>query len=199
MATALRFKIDGTDYEAVPVKLERKKLYGYTELVATDGTGGVCQAAKLDPDGSLIVPPGGIKSGMISSSGKWMDRSELKAVDADGNELPVAPSSFGQTLELAEEASEEQFLDHVWKSVYQLANPELAAAVGNRIFKFAFNYRADVCPTDGLLLAANGLAYLFSGEQITRDLIGLEEEMVVEDGPVDDTLADEEDLDFTMI
>ena len=199
MATALKFEIDGTDYESVPVKLDRKKLDGYTELVATDNAGGTCLAAKVDPDGSLIVPPGGVKSGIISASGKWMDRSELKAVDADGNKLPVAPSSFGQTIVLDEEADEEDFLDHVWKSVYQLANPDLAAAVGKRIFKFAFNYRADTFPMDGFILATNGTAYLFSGDPIVRDFIGLADETVVEESPADEAIDAEEDIDFNMM
>ena len=199
MAIALKFKIGGADYESAPVKLERKKLYGYTDVVATNGGGEVCQAAKLDPDGSLIVPPGGIKSGIISASGKWMDRSELKAVDADGNELSCAPSSFGQTIVLEEEADEEDFLDHTWKSVYHLANSDLAAAVGNRIFKFAFNYRADTFPTDGFILATNGTAYLFSGDPIERDFIGLADETVVEECPIDGSLDAEEDIDFNMM
>ncbi len=59
MASSLVFVLGGTVFEAVPVKLERKKLYGYTDVVATDASGEVCQAARLDPDDSLIVPPGG--------------------------------------------------------------------------------------------------------------------------------------------
>ena len=199
MATALKFKIDGTDYESVPVKLDRKKLYGYTQLIATDSAGDTCLVAKVDSDGSLIVPPGGVKSGIISASGKWMDRSELRAVDADGNGLPVAPSSFGQTITLDEEADEEDFLDHVWKSVYQLANPDFAAAVGKRIFKFAFNYRADSFPTDGFILAANGTAYLFSGDPIARTFIGLADETMVEESPADEAVDADEDIDFNML
>ena len=199
MATTLKFELGGTDYEAAPVKLDRKKLYGYTELVATDSAGGTCLAAKLDPDGSLVVPPRGIKSGIISASGKWMDRSDLKAVDAEGNEIPVASSSFGQTIVLEEEADEEDFLDHVWKSVYQLDNPDLAASGGNRIFKFDFCYRAGTFPTDGFILAANGTAYLFSGDPIDRDFVGLDDATVVEENPADENIDADDELDFNMI
>ena len=198
MAAALKFELAGRQYEAVPVKLERRKLYGYTDVVATDGDGGVCQAARLDPDGSLIVPPGGVKAGLLSDGGLWMDRSELKAVDAGGNELPVVPSSFGQVIALDRKATEEEFLDHAWKSVYQLSDPGLAEAVGVDIFRFVFNYRADPCPEDGFLLAANGVAYLFSGERIVRDFVGLEEQTTLEEeSPEED--AGEEELDFSMM
>ena len=36
MAKELMFKLGGTDYGAAPVKLERKKIYGWTDIVATD-------------------------------------------------------------------------------------------------------------------------------------------------------------------
>ena len=36
MAKELLFKLNGTDYASAPVKLERKKIYGWTDIVATD-------------------------------------------------------------------------------------------------------------------------------------------------------------------
>lgn len=198
MATALKFELGGKTFEAVPVKLERKKLYGYTDVVATDSEGNVCQAARLAPDGTLIVPPGGAKAGMLTEKGEWMERSELKSVDADGNELSTVPSSFGQVIALTREADEEEFLDHLWKSVYQLANPELAAAIGNKIFAFDFSYRASVSADEGYLLAANGIAYLFSGERILREFIGLVETATLEDEPEEENL-EEDDFDFSMM
>ncbi len=198
MASSLVFDLGGTVFETVPVKLERKKLYGYTDVVATDAAGEVCQAARLDPDGSLVVPPKGVKQGFLTEDGKWVERSELKAVDPDGKELPIVPSSFGQVIALADEAGEEDFLDHAWTSVYQLDNRELAAAVGDRIFQFPFNYRADPFPSDGFLLAANGLAYLFTGNRVAREFIGLAEEAALEEAP-EEAAAEDEDLDFGML
>jgi len=76
MAASLKFKLNGTEFEAVPVKLERKKLYGFTDVVATDAVGGVCTAAQVDPDGELIIPPGSVKSGLLDKDGTWVERSE---------------------------------------------------------------------------------------------------------------------------
>lgn len=198
MAATLKFEVRGTTYEAVPVKLERRKLYGYTDVVATDGSGEICQSARLDPDGTLIVPPGGVKTALLSAEGRWIDRAELKAVDAAGNDLPIVPSSFNDVIAVTEKAEEEAFLDHAWKSVYQLVNPDLAAALGEDIFAFPFNYRTDACPDEGFLLAANGLVYLFSGERIVRDFTGLEEtsELEIED---EETPPEEDELDFSMM
>lgn len=199
MASSLVFDLGGTVFEAVPVKLERKKLYGYTDVVATDAAGEVCQAARLDPDGSLVVPPKGVKQGILTEDGEWVERSELKAVDADGKELPIVPSSFGQVIALTDEAGEEDFLDHAWTSVYQLGNRDLAAAIGDRIFQFQFNYRADPFPSDGFLLAANGLAYLFTGSCVAREFIGLAEEAALEEETSEEASADDDDLDFGML
>lgn len=126
MAAALKFSLKGTEYEAVPVKLERKKLYGWTDIVATDAAGGTCTTAQVDPDGELIVPPGAVKSGILDEDGAWVERSELVAVDAEGKELPIVPSSFGQTIELKDKAIDEEFV--AWKTNKE-ADPRYPAYV----------------------------------------------------------------------
>lgn len=198
MAAALKFELGGKEFEAVPVKLERKKLYGFTDVVATDADGTVCQAARVDPDGELLIPSGAVKSAILDEDGTWVERSELVAVDADGKELPIVPSSFGQVIKLSEKVDDETFLDHVWKSVYQLDNPELAAAVGKDVYSFVFNYRTDASPDDGYLVAVDGKLFLFDGEKISFDYIGIEEEGALDD-PVEETPVEEDELDFSMM
>ena len=41
MAKELSFSLAGAEYAAAPVKLERKKIYGWSDLVATDNSGEV--------------------------------------------------------------------------------------------------------------------------------------------------------------
>lgn len=36
MAKELFFKLDGKEFAGAPVKLERKKIYGWTDVVPTD-------------------------------------------------------------------------------------------------------------------------------------------------------------------
>lgn len=132
MARELIFKLGADKYNAAPVKLERKKIYGWTEIVATDKSGSTCNSAYLFPDDSLIIPSGGLKQATVDEAGRWVDRSELKAFSEDGTEeLPVLPSSFDTTIELNAKATKEEFLDNDWESVYELVNPDLAAAVGD--------------------------------------------------------------------
>ena len=90
MARELTFKLAGSDYSAVPVKLERKKIYGWTSIVATDRAGDVCNSVYLSPDDSLIIPSGGLKQATVDINGRWVEKSELTAYSADGTEaLPV--------------------------------------------------------------------------------------------------------------
>ena len=61
MAKELIFKLLGADYGAAPVKLERKKIYGWTDAVATDRNGDICGSAYLSPDDALVIPSGRLK------------------------------------------------------------------------------------------------------------------------------------------
>lgn len=44
MAKDLIFNLSGIEYAAAPIKLERKKIYGWSEIVATNKEGEVCQS-----------------------------------------------------------------------------------------------------------------------------------------------------------
>ena len=70
MARELIFRLSGKDYGAAPVKLERKKIYGWTSLVATDRNSKECNAAYLSPDDSLIIPSGGLVPCWIAASSR---------------------------------------------------------------------------------------------------------------------------------
>ena len=198
MAKELQFKLSGADYSAAPVKLERKKIYGWTDTVATDRDGEVCQSAYLSPDDSLIIPSGGLKQAVVDSNGRWLDKTELKAFSEDGaKELPVLPSSFDAPIELKTKATAQEFLDNDWESVYQLDNPDLAAAVGNDIFKFEFSYRGGTNHNDGYLMNTPGGLFLFAGDKQEFPLVALADETTIDDTeePVEESI---DELDFSM-
>ena len=73
MAKELIFKLSGAEYNAAPVKLERKKIYGWTDIVATDKNGDVCGSAYLSPDDALIIPSGGLKQAVVNEEGRWIE------------------------------------------------------------------------------------------------------------------------------
>lgn len=197
MAKDLIFNLAGTEYAAAPAKLERKKIYGWSELVATNKEGEVCQSAYLLPEQALLVPSGGYKQGTIDETGKWINKSELKACDPEGNELPTYASSFDAPIELGATVTIEEFLDNDWESIYQISNPELAAAVGEKIYKFEFFYRAGINHNDGYLINTPGGLFLFAGDRQEFQMVALADETVIDD--LEEEVEEEiDDLDFSM-
>ena len=197
MAKDLIFNLAGTEYAVAPVKLERKKIYGWSDIVATNKAGEVCESAYLLSDAALLVPSGGYKQGIVDEAGRWIDKSELKPYDAEGNEMPRYASSFDAPIELVESVSMEEFLDNDWEAVYQLSNPELAMAVGEKIFKFEFFYRAGINHNDGYLINTPGGLFLFAGDKQEFQMVALADETVIDDN---EEMVEEEidDLDFSM-
>ena len=196
MARELIFTLGGADFAAAPVKLERKKIYGWTDTVATDKGGGVCNSAYLSPDDSLIIPSGGLQQGTVDDDGQWLDKAGLVAFGEDDKPLPELPSSFDAPIQLARKASVEEFLDNDWESVYQLVNEDLAKAVGEDIYKFEFNFRAGVNHNDAYLINTPGGLFLFAGDRQEFPLLTLAEETVIDDNEEPEEEIDE--LDFSM-
>ena len=197
MAKELRFSLSGTEFTSVPVKLERKKIYGWSDLVATDNAGEVCDTAYLSPDDALLIPSGGYKQGVVDDAGRWIEKSELTACDSDGVELPQYPSSFDAVISLDKTVTEEEFLDNDWEAVYQLVNADLAAAVGDNIYKFEFSYRGGINHNDGYLINTPGGLFLFAGDKQEFPLVSLADQTVIDE--VEEEAEEEiDDLDFSM-
>lgn len=155
MAKELIFKLGGKDFVGSPVKLERKKIYGWTDVVATDCGGDECVKADLSPEDVLIIPSGGLKQATVDAESRWVEKGELTAYSEDGIEvLPLLPppSAFDAPIELNVKALEDEFLDNDWESIYHVDNAELAVAVGNDIYKFEFSYRGGTNHNDGYLM-----------------------------------------------
>lgn len=199
MAKELIFKLGDKEYAASPVKLERKKIYGWTETVATDRNGATCVPAYLSMEDVLIIPSGGLKQASVNKDGKWLDKSELTAYDESGeNILPILPSAFDSAIHLNLKASIDEFLDNDWESVYQIMNDELAAALGNDIFKFEFSYRGGTNHNDGYLVATPAGLFLFAGDEQEFTLIGISDETIIDETEEPGT-DDLDELDFSML
>lgn len=196
MAKVLQFMSGSTLYEAEPVKIERKKIYGYKEISALDPAGNECRQCFLDASGTVLIPQGAIKLASLDECGNCIERSEMVLVDADGNPPANYPSSFDAPIALEYAVDEETFLDHIWKGVYQISNPELAAVVGGQIYAFPFSYRGGHTCDEGFLLAANGVCFLFYGEKTDFPFLNAPDSGVLDD--VEDT-CDDSDFEFDMM
>lgn len=198
MAKELTFHLGGNAFAAAPVKLERKKLYGWSSLVATDRDGRVCTAAYISPEDSQMIPGGATKLATVDEAGLIVKKSDLVAFDMEGKALESVPSSFEVPIELSVTATEERFLDHEWTSVYQLLNDDLAAAVGERIFTFPFSYSGGTSQQEGFLMNCPAGLFLFAGVPVDFAPVCLAEEAVIDE--LDEEAVEEiDELDFSMI
>jgi hypothetical protein len=198
MAKHVTFHLGGHEYQAAPVKIERKKLYGWSEIIALDDEGGECTLVSVDESGSRIIPKGGTGMGILTPQLRWVDRTALKAVTADGKDAPVIPSSYDTPIALEKTAGAERLLDYVITALYQVECADgLADALGDAIYEFPFNPKADYEGSAAFLLVSNGTVFMLAGWETRFEYLGLSEAEVIEE---DEEEAGEEDgdIDFSM-
>ncbi len=127
-------------------RVDRSKLYGRKRRLVVDALGNPCTPALLTIDGSVLLPAGGVASQYVDQSFDSVEREDLLAVDALGNELPRIESSLGDLRVLEGPVPDSRVLDVSVTSVYQLdehdlAQPLLEALARGEIFETRFNFR----------------------------------------------------------
>ena len=203
MAKEMTFAIGGKEFSAEPLKIDRKKLYGWSEIHAFDDDGNECVLVSIDSSGTMIIPKGGVTLGVVSPEGKWVERSTLKTVNSDGSSAELATSSYNAVNALDRKATEEELLDCSITALYHLreAGDELIAAIGSDIYRLDYCYRDSYETSPAFLLVSeidgNKELFLMIGVQNEFDFIGLSELSVAGE---EDTEEDEEsgDIDFGM-
>jgi len=165
MPRQLTFKIGKKEFSVYPVKVDRRKLYGWTELMALDDNGEPCQLLTADESGKYIIPLGGTGMGIMSASGKWIERSELQTVNADGKPAPLFQSSFEQVNTLSEKITPQEFLNYSITDFYQLteAPSEMIRLISDNIYIFEYSYNDSYDPAPAFILVAENILYLMTG------------------------------------
>jgi hypothetical protein len=203
MARELVFLLDGKPHSAAPTKIERKKLYGWTEVLALDDDNNECKLVSMDESGTVIIPKGGIGLGILTDDMTWVDRSELMAVTMDGAPAEVVPSSFDAPIANLTPATPEQLLDTTVTAFYQLdsASPELLEAARSSILTFDYAYREGFEASPAFLLENDGTLFMLVGYKSAFDMIGLQETALVDDpeSTGDEGEDDSDDIDFSML
>jgi len=203
MPRTLTLSFGDGDFPVEPMKIDRKKLYGWTEIHAFDDDGNECQLVSTDSSGTIIIPKGGVGLGMESSDGKWVDRSELRTVNEDGSDAAMTPSSYSQVIELTRKASDEDLLDCSITGFYHLvgADPGLIAAVGEDIYTFDYCYRDayETSPAFILVSEIDGTnqLFMFVGTKNDFGFIGLDEVSTPDEEETDED-DESDDIDFSM-
>ena len=200
MPRELTFKIGKSEYTAVPVKVYRRKLYGWSELTATDDNGQPCELLTADESGKFIIPLGGTASGIISPSGRWVERSELVAVDENGKPAKLYESSFNTVNVLKDKVTPQQYLDYSITDFYELSDAgELAKAVGDDIYLFDYTYNTSYETAPALVMVAQETLFLLIGVKNFFEPLCFGDCETVNEDYADDLIDQgDADIDFSM-
>lgn len=201
MPRHLTFKIGKKEYAAAPAKIDRRKLYGWTELMAADDEGRPCELLTADESGRYIIPLGGTGNGILSPEGCWVERSELKTVDPEGKPAELFRSSYDGVNQLAERVSPKEFLDYSITDFYELteAAEGMAEAVGKNIFRFEYTYNDSYDPSPAFVMATGGRLFLLVAVRNGFEWLCFGDcETIDEDYADDLAAAGDKDLDFSM-
>jgi len=204
MAKQLMFQTNEQVNPCDIVRLDRKKLYGWKDIVAIGPDGNECVRMDIDETGSFIIPKGGKALGNIGENGRWVEKADLKAVDSDGNPAKLIPSSFDSPIQLDNIVDIETYLDHIIDVVYMIKPGDdikdsliqtIRSADG--IFTFPFNYRPGYESKNAFLIETKDVIYMVVGTPSPFEFIGLEQmsDLNVNE-EADEDFSIEDDLDF---
>lgn len=204
MARALTFTIGGQTFPCNVDKVDRRKLYGFRRRQVLDEQNRACKMGLLCEDGHSLVGPGGQALAYINQEGDWVDRGGLVAVDENGQPLPLIPSSYDGAINLAEQVSLDDVAALLVRDVLQLdggaPDGPLRTAIGDKIFRFVYSYRADYDAEDAYLMNTPEGLFALVGDRTDYHFVGLQTETPVETAvDEEDDLGKDDDLDFGMM
>ena len=202
MARMASLKLNDKIFSAGFVKLDRKKIYGWSKVDIFDENDQICSLANIS-DGQYVLPSGSITLAGFNTKGEYVSKGSLVGVDDEGKKVEKVPSIFDEPAAL-KKADLDEFLSLNVKSVYQLGMEEgkeelLGLLEGGDIYHFPFNYRADYEADDAFLLTSAGEVFAVVGKQAELEYIGLEnkEEEVPEKPEAE--APEDDDFDFGML
>lgn len=205
MAKPIVFEFEGVEIQFEMNKVDRAKLYGSKTLEVLDESGQPCQLTTLADDGKTLIGKGGTGIGYVDADGNWRDKTELKPVDLEGNEITPVKSSFAAPISLDQEATVDEYLDHNIRLIYQLQSVQVPEKLRQRldeggIFQFPYSYRGGLEPDAGFLL--NNLAgetFFLVGDATSLEFKGLQTTGAVVAADEDESEDTDDLMDFGMI
>ncbi len=180
--------------------IDRRVLYGGRRRIAVDENGDECRSALLTKDGRFLLPSGSTANLYVNDIGDAVKRSELTAVDIEGNRLPELIASDNAAENICESVAEEELLNKVAYKVYSLSPlslvPDLESSLNaGEIYRFPFRSGKSSTEKDAFLLAnANGI-FLLVCRPCRFEFVSLDQPLLDWD-EVKDDIADELSFDF---
>jgi hypothetical protein len=203
---ALQLIHEGTSVVCDLDKVDRSKLYGYIDAEVLDERQRPCRLATLASDGRTLMPSGGIALAYVSPKGLWRDKSELKAVNLEGEPIEPVLSTFKAPITLSETATAEDLLDHNIRMTYRLtAEAEIPTSLmtaidAGTIFTFPFSYRGGLTADTAFLMGGHdGGLWLLVGKKTKVQLVGFEQQAALAPESDSEDEEESEDIDFGMM
>lgn len=183
-------------------RVSRDKLYGRKVKMVVDEDGNPTEAAYLTRDGSALLLKGAMAMIYVNDDFDVTERSDLQAIDAEGEPLESIPSTLGVEQELHGPVDPARVLDHLAKAVYVLDPETLGdklreALEDGEIFETNFAYRSGFNSDPAFLLHNEEGFFAIVGEEATFDFLYKEQAAEVEEDDDEDPFEDD-DLDFGM-
>jgi hypothetical protein len=162
------FKFEENVVKTSLIKVDRNKVYGWSEEIYTDKSGNICTWATLLSDGETLIGTGGTALKTFDNIGKEISKSDLIAVLDDGSAATLINSVFDVETVLSNEKSIEDLMNLEVKSVYQLEVIENKDVLKNWLTKYkvlylTFNYRTDYEGDDAFILNQGDLFFIITG------------------------------------
>ncbi len=203
MAKNLVFSLDGKEFEVVLKRIDRDDLYGKIEVEAFDEKGKPAELKVLAADGKTLIDKGGTALETLNAKGDSIDRTELVAVDINGDAIEKVPSSFDAPNEL-KPAEIDDYLSLLVKSVYMLDAPEGADIdylkdhlSAKQIFSFPFSYRGGLEYDAAFVLGDDKDAFMVVGKDAELRYLKLNQSSVLDSVQEAEISAD--DISFDLL
>ena len=199
MGRKVSFKIQGDLLESEIVKVDRTKIYGFSEKIVLDTNKEECVLSDLY-EGSIILPKGSVGQVLIDDSGNSVSRSELIGFNLQGEKVEKVPSIFSIENN-CKKVEINDFISSSIKSIYQLNIDETQIEswkkyfLNDEVYLFEFNYREDYEGDDAFLISNEEGFFISVGKKNEFEFLELSN-VSVED--TDEDIEIEDDLDFSM-
>ncbi len=152
-----------------PLKVVWARIYGSRKRIAVDATGASCSRAALTADGSQLLLSGMTAQAYFTPDGRWVARSEMVGLDADGNTVEIKPSTLGVPQDLEGPVEPAEILGFQVESIFYLEPEErseevLKALKAGAIYRFSFNYTAGFAVETAYLVANDEGVFALVGQ-----------------------------------
>ncbi|MFM2392263.1 MAG: hypothetical protein RLZZ546_240 [Bacteroidota bacterium] len=200
MAREPIFTYKGKSFTSALNKVDRDKLYGWTEVKYKDQNGQLCSYINMLDDGKTMVGSGGLSLKSIDEKGEEVDKAKLVATYLDGSPAVLHPSIFDIETELLDTKDIYEYLNMDVKSVYQLSIKEgleelIEILKEKTTLYFKFNYRAGYDSDDAFLIHQEQNVFAIIGKIANFSYSSLNTSVQLEDVNEEENT---DELDFNL-